>query len=253
MRARRLRWHGPQRQTALADSLRSELWTWLEGWSVDPALLTLRVSGSGVPDAAAWGWTHATSRAGSVKFGAPEAVLDAFGGYLAGAAHADGLGLGRRIGGRALRALATQFAGGAGNLIEIHEASTPTAEDQEQRFGGCGLVLQGSGFEIRVFVDNDLFEYWVPPQRTILQPLSPRDDALGAECVDLDVVLDLGAAKLADAHQLRVGDVLVSNMSIDSVFHIALPDTRRLVTANLVRTGLRRALQIETTSPRKAT
>lgn len=251
MKARRLRWHGASRQTALANWLRLELGTWLEGWSVDPALLTLRIADTRMSPTSGWKWTRATSRTGSVTFGAHAAVLDGLGGYLAKAAHEDVIGLGRRIGARALRALLTQFMGGAANLIDITDVSAPSADEQDPRFGCCGLVLQGSGFEARLLIDSDLFEYWVPPQRPALPALFSREAALGNERVTLDVVLDLGNAKLADAHQLQIGEVLVSNTSINSVFQLALPDSRRLVSANLVRTGMQRALQIDATSLRK--
>jgi hypothetical protein len=251
MKTRRLRWHGPSRQEALANRLRLELGTWQEGWSVDPTLLSLRIADAGIPQPSGWRWTRAISRSGGILLGADAATLASLGGLLAQAASDDPLGLGRRVGERALRALLTQFVGGAANLIEIEDASTPAAEDQDPRFGGCSLVLQGTGFEARLLVDNELFEYWVHPQQSRLPVLLPRDASLGKERVVLDVVLDLGSATLADAQQLQIGDVLVSSTSIDSIFHLALPDSRRLVTANLVRKDGRRALQIDASSLRK--
>ena len=246
MKARRLRWHGASRQDALAKRLQLELATWLDGWSVEPALLSLRISHDGVSQASHRHWMRANSRTGSIVLGAEGSALASLGGLLACATQDDALGLGRRIGERALRALLQQFVGGAGNLIAIEATAAPDAEAQDPRFGCCALTLRGTGFEACVLVDNDLFEFWVPPQPSELQALLPRDAVIGNERITLQVVLDLGSAKLEDAQQLQIGDVLVSSTAIDSVFHLALPDARRLVSANLMRKGDQRALQIAT-------
>jgi hypothetical protein len=140
--------------------------------------------------------------------------------------------------------------GGAGNLIDIEDASAPGVEARDPRFGCCALTLQGAGFEACMLVDNELFEYWAPPKQSVLPALQPRDAVIGNERMTLQVVLDLGKANLEDAQQLQIGDVLVSNAAIDSVFHLALPDARRLVSANLMRKGDHRALQIATTLSR---
>ena len=138
MKAQRLRWHGASRQQALANWLRLELGTWLEGWSVDPALLTLRLADTRSSAPLGWRWLRATSKAGSIQFGAHATVIDALGGLLAKAAHEDAMGLGRRVGMRALRALLTQFVGGTANLIDIQDVDAPSADSQDLRFGSCG-------------------------------------------------------------------------------------------------------------------
>lgn len=251
MKARRLRWHGASRQEALAKRLQLELATWIEGWSVEPALLSLRISDNGASQPSSWQWMRANARTGSIVLGVDASALGKLGGLLAQATQDDALGLGRRIGIRALRALLTQFVGGAGNLIDIEDTSAPGVEGQDPRFGSCALTLQGTGFEACVLVDNEQFEFWVPPRHSELQALQPRDAVIGNERMTLQVVLDLGKANLEDAQQLQIGDVLVSNAAIDSVFHLALPDARRLVSANLMRKGDQRALQIATSLSRK--
>jgi hypothetical protein len=148
----------------------------------------------------------------------------------------------------ASRALLTQFAGGAAGVIETEGVDAPTAENLDPRFGCCVFALQGKGFDARFIVDNGLFEHWVPPHRPELPAVAPRETALSREHVLLDVILDFGGATLADAQHLQVGDVLVSSTPIDSLFHLVLPDSRRLIAANLVRRGDRRAVQIDASS-----
>jgi len=251
MKARRLRWHGANRQEALARRLQAELASWLDGWSVAPALLSLRISDSGASQPSSWRWMRANAATGSILLGVDASALGRLGGLLAQATQDDAPGLGKRIGERALRALLTQFVGGAGNLIDIEDTIAPGVEVRNPRYGCCALDLHGASFEACMLVDNALFEFWVPPQAPVLPALQPRDIVIGNERITLQVVLDLGKANLEDAQQLQVGDVLVSNAAIDSVFYLALPDARRLVSANLMRKGDQRALQVATPSSRK--
>jgi hypothetical protein len=253
MKARRLRWQGASRQQALADRLRGELNAWLEGWSVDPALLTLKTVDAQASRPALGGrWLRASGKVGSLLIGARASMFDGFGGMIAKSAPDDTLGLGRRVGERALRALLAQLAGVAANQLELQEAATPGIEELDPRFVGCEFSLDGPDFEARLIIDSDLCEHWLPSQRPLLKPLIARESALAGEQVRLDVVLDLGQASLADAHGLQVGDVLVSSTAVSSLFQLTSPDSRQLVNARLFRHGAKRAVQIDSViSPRK--
>lgn len=253
MKVRRLRWQGASRQQALAERLRQELTTWLQGWSVDPALLSLKTVDANTPRPAIGGrWLRATGTTGTLVIGSRAAMFDGFGGLIAKAEHEDTLELGRRIGTRALRALLAQFVGTTPNQLELQETTAPNGEDLDPRFVGCEFLLSGAEFEARLIADNELCEHWLPSKRLPSKPLVAREAALADEPVRLDVILDLGQASLADTHGLQVGDVLVSSTALDSLFQLAHPDTRRLANARLVRRGDQRALHLDSViSPRK--
>ncbi len=251
MRVRRLRWQNAARRRALFDRLRTELKAWLDDWSVDPDLLSLRLFDEGESLPTDRCWMEATSRNGSILLGAAAGEFDGLGGLLARAARGDPLRLGSRIGHRALRALLTRFAGLAAGPVECGMSDEPSPDRLDPRFG-CGLLaLSGSGFDARLILDCALFEHWVPSPQPALPALVPGEIAVGSESVILNVMLDLGTGQLADTQGLRVGDVLVSNTSINSLFHLVLPDARRVVSAHLLRRDDRRAVQIEASIPRK--
>jgi hypothetical protein len=254
MKVRRLRWQGSSRRLAVAERLRLELNAWLEGWSVDSALLTLKIVDASATRPAVGGrWLRANGKNGSLLIGARAAMFDGFGGMIARSAPEDTLGLGRRVGERALRALLAQFAGVSANQLELQETTSPASEELDPRFIGCELLIEGQGFDARLIVDSDLCEFWVPSKRPTLKPLLAREAALASEKVRLDVLLDLGQASLADTHGLQVGDVLVSSTPISSSFQLAHPDSRRLANARLFRQGSQRALQIDSViSPSKS-
>lgn len=251
MKVRRLRWHGAARRHALVERLRPELGAWLDDWSVDPALLSVRLVDEGEPLPTGWRWMEAASRHGAILLGARGKELDGLGGLLAKAEREDALKLGFRVGHRALRALMARLAGAAAEPVEARTGDEPGADRLAAKFGCVVLALSGPDFDARLIVDNELFEYWVPPAKAALSPLVPRDAAVGGESVTLRVMLDLGPGQLADAQGLRVGDVLVSGTSINNPFELVSPDARRLLAAHLLRRGDRRAVQIEASIPGK--
>ena len=254
MKVRRLRWQGASRQRALADRLRSELNAWLEGWSADPALLSLKLADANTTRPAVGArWLRASGKPGALLIGARAAMFDGFGGLIAKAAADDTLGLGRRVGERALRALLAQFAGVTPNQLELQETTTPSGEELDARFIGCELLIEGRDFEARLIIDSELCEFWLPSKRPTLPALGARESALANEQVRLDVILDLGQASLADTHGLQVGDVLISSTPISSAFKIVHPDLRPLANALLFRRGTQRAVQIESAIPSRKT
>jgi len=216
---------------------------------VDPALLTLKIVDAQAAHPAIGGrWLRASGKAGALLIGARTAMFDGFGGMIAKSSLDDSLGLGKRVGERALRALLAQFAGTSANQLDLQETSTPGAEELDPRFVGCQLLVEGAGFEARLIVDNDLCEHWLPSKRPTLKPLATRDAALANEQIRLDVILDFGQASLADTHGLQIGDVLISSTSIGSTFQIVHPDSRKLVDARLFKRGAQRAVQIDSVS-----
>jgi hypothetical protein len=253
MKHRRLRWRGVGQQRALLLELQKQLGSWLQGWSVDPELLSLKFVEAQSGLSADRRWMQARGKNGSVWLGAPASMLDGFGGLLAKASPQDSLGLGSRLGERALRALLTQWLGGPAADLEIIADSAPGSEELQARFGGFRFVLEGQGFSSTVIVDSELCDFWVPGQKPVMPALAARDSVLGSENVTLDVRLDLGETSLADTHGLQVGDVLVSSTPLDSNFQLTHPDSRPIAIGRLFRLGAQRALQINSATPSRKT
>ncbi|MGH8050437.1 MAG: hypothetical protein ACREPB_07255 [Arenimonas sp.] len=247
MHFRRLRWHSCGRQEALFSRLDHELNRWLGAWSVEPACLSLQSIAAGIgKPAAPLKWLRVNSSKGVFYFGAPEVHLESLGGLLAKASTDDILHLGRRVGDRALKALFSQWMGVAILDIDFEEVPAPSNHISDARFGYAIFSLKGSGFLAYAVLDADLVDSLVPSTPLSLEPLASRDTAFGNEKIELNVVLDLGTSKLADTLGLQVGDVLLSNTSIDSVFQLTHPDMRHLANVRLVRKELQRAVQVDT-------
>ena len=253
--ARRLRWQSARRRQALTSLLQQDLKAWLEGWSVKPQLLSLRLVDAAVdgePDAE-WRWWQASGKSGSLWFGARASQLDGLGGLLAGAVTRDSLGLGTRIGERALRALLLQLAGGSGNDVTMQVDELPKTMERDPRYGGCNFHLEGQGVEAWLVLDHDICEFRLPTPKPAAMSLAPLAVAVGSERVRLDVILDLGQASLAETQGLQVGDVLVSSTSLDSLFQLAQNDHRPLAGVRLFRREGLRALQVDSLIPKRAT
>ena len=247
MHYRRLRWHSRRRQEALFSRLDLELNRWLSAWSVEPECLSLQSIAVDIyKPVAPLKWQRANTNNGVIYFGAPALHLESLGGLLAKASADDILHLGRRVGNRALKALISLWMDTAILDLDLEDVPTPSNDISDSRFGYTMFTLKGSGFLAYVVLDANLVDSLVPSTSTSVEPLASRDTVLGNEKIELNVVLDLGASKLEDTIGLQVGDVLVSNTSIHSAFHLTHPDMRRLTNAHLVRKGLQRAVQLDT-------
>lgn len=255
MTVRRLRWQSASRQKALMGLLQQDLKAWLDGWSINPQLLSLRRADAAVDDEpdAKWRWWRASGNSGSLWLGAHASQLDGLGAMLAGAALGDSLGLGQRIGERALRALLAQMAGGSGNDVTMQLDELPKATERDLRYGGCHFLLEGQGVEACLVLDHDLCEVRLPTPKAVAMSLAPLASALGTELVRLDVLLDLGQASLAETQGLQVGDVLVSSTPLDSLFQLAQNDHRPLAGARLFRRGGMRVLHVDSLIPQRTT
>lgn len=247
MQYRRLRWHSRRRQEALFTRLDNELNRWLSAWSVEPACLSLQpMSADAYKPATPIKWLRFNASKGVLYFGAPALHIEGLGGLLAKASADDILHLGRRIGDRALKALVSQWLETGIPDLEVEEISLPSNEIFDSRFGGTFFSLKGSGFQAYVVFDAEIVDNLIPTVVGSLEPLAARDSLFGNEKIELNVMLDLGAAKLEDTIGLQVGDVLLSGTSIHSAFHLIHPDMRRLADVRLVRKGLLRAIQVDT-------
>ncbi|MGH8108402.1 MAG: hypothetical protein ACREO1_06755 [Arenimonas sp.] len=247
MQFRRLRWHSRRRQEALFTRLEQELKRWLDAWSVEPACLDLQaVNADTYKPVSPLKWMRVNSDKGALYFGAPTEHLEKLGGLLAKAAAGDILHLGRRVGDRALKALFSQWIGVPVLDLDIQDGMPPLNDIFIPRLGHTVFALKGSGFLAYVILDADLTDSLVPGEVLKHEALAQRDiSSINAE-IELQVSLDLGETTLADTIGLQVGDVLVSNASIHSAFHLTHPDARRLANVRLVRKGLQRAVQVDT-------
>jgi hypothetical protein len=244
MNARRLRWRGPAQQQRVREELERQLALWLQGWSVDKGLLSLSVSDAGT--LGEYRWLRATSAGASAWIGMPSSALARLGARLAAVDDTRGE-LGERLGRRAMQSLLAAFVG---NDAAATDDVAPTPEDLQARFGGMRFALQGRDVSASIVLDAVACDRIAPAAAAPKSPaLTPRADALGREAVELQVRLALGEAPLADAHALRVGDVLVSGTRVDSLFELVHENSRPLASGHLRRHDRRLAFALASSAP----
>jgi hypothetical protein len=242
--ARRLRWRGPVQQQRVREELERRLGAWLQGWSVDGRWLSLAPSDAGA--LGEFAWQRAQLDGASAWVGMPSNALLRFGARLA-AIEDWRSELGARIGRRALQALLATWLGGEGASFD---EEAPAPEDVQARFGGLRFQLQGGDFAASVVIDAAACDRIAPPAAAPRQDaLVARAAALGNEPVELQVRLSLGDARLADTHELRVGDVLVSSTPIDALFDLVHKDARPLASGQIRRHDRRLAFALQSAAP----
>jgi hypothetical protein len=243
MSARRLHWQGSTRERQLRERLDAVLAGWVEAWSAEPARVqptSARTDSGPLPGDLRW--LRATGKAGALWLGATEEGFDALGSRLAAADPVDELGLGRRVGERALRDLVAQWLGVV--VADVEPTVAPSTQELDRRHGGLRWRIAVGDLEWRVFVDDALCAQWLPESRPAAEPPAARAACVAAERITLDLQLDLGTTTLAETHGLQVGDVLVSGTRLDALFRLATPAGQRLAAARLHQHGDRRAIQV---------
>jgi hypothetical protein len=246
MQFRRLRWHSRRRQDVLFERLDRELQRWLGAWSVEPNWLNLNpISLDMYKTATPLKWLRVSSEKGELLMGAPETQLNNLGGMLAKASSDDVLHLGKRIGDRALKALASSWHGVAVTALDIETCKPPSNEIFLPQFGYSAFSLKGSGFSAFLIFDANLIDSLVPSTSSDYASLESRESALVNETIMLNVSLSLGDTTLADTVGMQVGDVLMSSTSIHSIFNLVHPGQRHLANVRLVRNGNQQAVLID--------
>ena len=244
MVARRIRWLSASRLRGLQAVVSARLQAWHDDWSVTPEVFAVEPAALPAIQAAGWRWYRATGRHGLVVFGARVAHLDGLGARLAAAPAGDSLGLGQRIGRRAVQALLSAWLAEPG--VEIVEVDTPGGVAWRSDAGGASFRITGDAFDARLLLDAAACDHWAPPlQPTALPVLHSRAVTTGAERVSLEVILALGDSALSETQGLQVGDVLVSKTPLTTPFDLFIPGASRVATARLQARAGHRALLID--------
>lgn len=244
MRPMRIRWLGAARRRELLDALQAQVRLWSEEWSVAPDAFKIEpADDDSLSGAAGWHWKMAACAAGTLHLGVRLRMLNALGGLLANASVEDRLGLGRRVGERALQSLAARLTGEGSIGLSVGEM--PSVKMREAKFGGLYVNLVGRGFDALLWLDSGLCDVLCPPPSRTAAPLDRKEAALGQETMILDLVVDLGSATVNDTSGLRVGEVLVSRTPLKNLFHLVTPDGKRIARGSPCRNGTSLAVQIE--------
>jgi hypothetical protein len=238
----RIRWQGASRQRQLLDRLQAELDLWAAEWSTHASSFALApVAGS----PATGRWLRLAGKRGAVWLAGNEAQLRSFGAAIAAAEADDTLDWSGRIGRRALHALLARLLGVDAASHPLVDAIAPPERTLEPRYGMLLLRLTGPGLDACIALDGNACDAWLPPAAPAPLALAAVGDSFADATVVLDVVLPLGSASLADTHGLQVGDVLVSDVPLDTPFDLVHPDQRRIARARLCRRDDQLALVLE--------
>lgn len=244
MRPLRIRWLGAERRERLLVALQAQVRLWLEEWSVVPDIFSVDLLESdNVWEVVSWYWSMAANSAATLHLGGPQASVAALGGLLAQAGVGDSLGIGRRVGERALQSLAAHLMNDA--AMKLQPGTAPSAREREKRFGGQGAHLKGPGFHLVLWLDSGLCDQLSPLPQQERGELHERGSVIGSEPVPLDVLIDFGPATVGDTRGLRVDDVLVSRTPLQAPFQLAAPGGKAIANVRLHRAGELRAVSID--------
>lgn len=239
------RWQGRSRTEQLRTVVASRSGQWRTGWLEQdgPEILVTVVPATEASDERSGPWYALETTVGTLRIDARSLDPERLGRILAGVAEGSDAGLAEAIGRRALSDLIRSIGGGT-ECDQITKLDIAPGRDVTAPH--CGVVhLRWSMADITmdVFVDAALCDAWAPTVRDGGPVLASLRGSILLAQVELDVVLDLGAASIGDTLTLRPGDVIRTSAPVSALVHAKLGDSRSVFVAKLVADGRHRALQ----------
>lgn len=244
-----LRWQGAARVAQLRAKIEERTRNWLADWSL--------AGGEGVQIEACAQVPRATrpevwmSRAsgGRLFVHVPAVFFELLGTRLAGVSGgfdppqaSDAMTLASGIGRRAFEDWMQALIGTAVHIERVDRGEIGQALSEHH--GAVHLACTVQGLRCEIDLDAGLCDVLVPPERTPQGTLQPLGNALGAQVVTLDLVLDLGQAALADTLALVPGDIVKTKAPLASVVRLQAAGGRTVATGALAAADAHRALRV---------
>ncbi|HBZ46981.1 MAG TPA: hypothetical protein DEO93_06860 [Stenotrophomonas sp.] len=214
----RIAWQGDTRTKQLRQALERGLYAWAEAW-FSGASCEIAAQDSELPDpggCARRSWHATVAGGGTLWLMADDDLLRSVGARALGLASNSNATLLEEVGARCIAALVDALFGNeqpAPALVDGAPASSPAAF--RLRHGGYRVSIDGVPGNLMVAVDLDWCAARLSPLAPAALPalLASRRSALASTRVTLDAAIALGSIELLDSLQLRVGEVLLTDVS----------------------------------------
>ncbi|MEI7037459.1 hypothetical protein [Fulvimonas yonginensis] len=244
----RFGWIGPTRRAALRERIAMPVLAWLADWRMAHDGIAPHVDDAPVvpysPDEACV--LQAGPGLPNLMVMAARDELVRLGNWLAGI-HESPATLSSDVGRAALEDLAHRIShlGGQGDVREHGEIAWPRTLTREE-LGAVGLTFEVGGVTIGLALSRVAVDVLCPADfRAAGVALHPRGDAATAAVVSLTAGLDFGAISMRELGDLRVGEVLVGECSLDTPVRVLAPGGEEIGSARMGRLGRRLAITMK--------
>lgn len=237
-------WLSARRQLRLVTGVQHHLDRWLADWSLRAASCSVDIEPADSPQ----GWNLGLSRGEAILgLAVSNDVLARLGAHLAMVDDSADTLLARDLGMEAMRDLGARLLSteDSGQLRQLEPASLD-GRTFAASFGAAVLGIAIDGIEVRVALNRQAVD-GLSPAEPITTPsaLTAREAALANNEVDLDLVLPLGDFNLEEVLGLACGDVLVSEMPLDTAFDFTAGGQSLGLRCRLARVGETKAAFVE--------
>lgn len=241
---RSLRWVGRTKSDLLHSKLQTDLDHWTREWSANGSVLSIEKCVTALENSNNISWLCMELSNRSITVGFARGTFAKLAEQLVKATSSCASGLPERIGEKALHALCAQWLGEDIQRIKCQSIRPPKSQAIDYQFGNTALILTGSGLCIALLVPLDFVDHFFQRNPSNKVAITSTKDAIAQEQLGLKVVLDLGAASVSNAYNLKVGDVIVSNTPLNSNFHLQSLEGREIAEVKLHRNNSKRSIKI---------
>ncbi|MES2311595.1 MAG: hypothetical protein V4566_04790 [Pseudomonadota bacterium] len=244
----RFGWLGESRRVALLSLISGEVAEWSQEWWIDHASAEVDVH---------WIEHRRFTTQGSMPFASigPSGSLamflgskglDGIGRYLAGTVDEEEGGWAQRIGEEALEDLAARVYRRAGMAKPAPLSAHAAPPDVERADLGSGVVAVVLGrLEWALAMDRQLVDRLVSPRAVQRTGLASRQSALNGVALRVEARIDFGSINLTHLSDLRVGEVLVGDRSLEEALQLHVEGHGVVANGYLRRSGTQRAVMLD--------
>lgn len=248
------RWQGSTRTEQVRSLIAARSQEWLRGWVASPSELECAITAMTAerPDAGRRTdcWYGARGLTGVLNIRATASTFEQLGCRLGGAVSADTHGMAAGIGRRAFMDLARTLVSATGEDSIFPLDERPQPESVEPRCGVMGFLWSMEGIRAELYLDAALCDALLPKAVASTERLASRRDAILPGDVTLNAMLDLGQAALVDTVTLKPGEIIKTNMALDSIVTVRSESGETIFSGVLVAADGHRALRCIDTSRR---
>lgn len=245
MSAVELRYIGRTTREAFISRVKSILLRWSADWSASNTEFDIFEVECASPDMAMRQWVRMTANRGMLTLGFVDGMYERLGSLLANTDRADSSGLSAKIGNRAISALCAEILGVETEAVISNAFAELDPYRFDTRYGNTTISLTAGNVEFYIIIHPQLVDSYYPRKQSGSSRLHNPLPAAAEVDVPMRVMMDFGDIPISTMVDLKIGSVLVSNVSIDSNFILeSVHDGKKLAHASLHRNSSLRSIKL---------
>lgn len=213
-----LRFIGRTAREAVISRVKSILMRWSADWSADNAEFEISEVVCHSVDMQKQHWVRMSAKSGMLSLGFVDGMYKQLGTLLARTDSSDSSGLSAKIGNRAISVLCAEILGVETEAVISNTLAVLDPSRIDTRYGNITLSISAGTVNFYIIIHSQLVDSYCPRKQPGSSRLHNTLPAAAEVDVPMRVMINFGDIPISTMVDLKIGSILVSNVSIDSNF-----------------------------------